>query len=202
MFFWFVYLTLWPFARIFFRLGVRGIENIPPKGPFILAGNHKSHLDPPLVTLANKRKLFFLTKKENWLFAIILRGINCIELDREGIDRAALKRALKALHEGRGLLIFPEGTRSLDGKMTSGKLGVALIAIATNVPVIPTFVEGTERSMPPGTIGFKGFYKARVIFGRKIYPPTDINREKRKVIYQQFTDTIMREIALLGKKDD
>ncbi|MFH1867351.1 MAG: lysophospholipid acyltransferase family protein [Candidatus Omnitrophota bacterium] len=203
MFYWFVQITIHFLAKALFRLEAAGLENIPRKGGFILASNHRSHLDPPMVTVCISRKLYFLAKIElfkSQFFAKILKGLDCIELDRDGIGRSALKEGLRVLHRGRGLLIFPEGTRSKDGRLGFGKAGASVFAFGAGVPVIPTFISGSERAMPPKR-HFITPDKIKVTFGKGLVPPKVIKKEDRKQAYQKFADRIMQEIANLEKEE-
>jgi 1-acyl-sn-glycerol-3-phosphate acyltransferase len=202
MFYWFVQITVAFLARIFFGLEAEGLENIPKHGSFILASNHRSHLDPPMIAVAISRKLFFITKLELFkdrFSTTILKGLNCIGLDREGIDRVALKEGLRALNKGKGLLVFPEGTRSKDGRMGSGKAGAAIFAFGSGAVVIPTFIKGTEKAMPPKR-HFIIPAKVNIIFGKALMPPATVDKKDRKQAYQDFTDRVMQEIANLEKE--
>ncbi|MFC1807658.1 lysophospholipid acyltransferase family protein [Candidatus Omnitrophota bacterium] len=202
MFYWFVQITVWILARFYLRLKIEGHENVPKKGPFILASNHRSNLDPPIIAVSMDRKLHFLAKRElfnNELAAKFFRGINLLKLNREGMDKQALRDALDVLKNGRGLLIFPEGTRSKDGKIGFARGGVSAFACSSGAPVIPVFIKGTEQAMPP-----KKHYilpaKIIVRFGKRIEPPKAISRIDRKSVYQEFTNRVMQEIAGLGKE--
>lgn len=202
MFYWFVQITSHFLAKALFRLEVEGLKNIPRRGAFILACNHRSHLDPLMIAVSISRKLFFMAKMELFqgrFSRAIFKGLNCVELDRDGIDRSALKEGLRTLHRGRGLLVFPEGTRSKDGKLGSGKAGAAVFAFGTETSVIPTFISGSERAMPPKR-HFITPAKIKVRFGERLIPPKVVSKGDRKQAYQQFTDKIMQEIANLEKE--
>ena len=203
MLYWFTQISLGLLLKVLFRIKVVGLDNIPETGAFLLASNHRSYLDPILISILTYRKLFFLGKKElftNTLFARILKGINVIPLSREGLDRAALKEALKALHKRKGLVVFPEGTRSLDGRLGAGKGGVAMLSIGGKVPVIPVFVKGSEIALPQSADFIRAGARIKVIFGKKITPPIVTHRADKKLAYQEFTDKIMQEIAGLEKR--
>jgi 1-acyl-sn-glycerol-3-phosphate acyltransferase len=127
---------------------IYGQENIPRSGPFIVAPNHLSHLDPPFVGAAfRKRELMFLARKTlfkpgfwNWL----LSHINVIPVDKENsADISAIKKALALLKNGFGIVIFPEGTRSLDGNFGPAQPGIGFLACKSQVPVIPVRIFGT-----------------------------------------------------------
>lgn len=202
MFYWVAQIITGILARIFFQLEVTGSENIPGKGAFILASNHRSNLDPIIVADAIERKLYFMGKRELFrtkFSARVMKMLNVIELNREGIDRSALKKGLVSLHTGRGLLLFPEGKRSVDGRLSSGKSGVALFAFGANVPVIPVFIRGTGEALPPHSRSIR-LAKIRVSFGKGLTLPEATERSNRKSDYQEFTNRIMQGIADLEKK--
>jgi 1-acyl-sn-glycerol-3-phosphate acyltransferase len=201
MIYWITYSIAYILIRLLFRLEVKGEGYIPKKGPFIIASNHRSYLDPPTLAVSIRRKLCFLTKSELFktrLSSFYFKQLNCVALDREGIDRRALKEGLRALHSGSGLLVFPEGTRSKDGRIGPAKNGIAMFAIGARVPVIPAFIGGTEKALSPNTRSIK-FVKAKVVFGKPLVPPV-IDRLNKKSAYQDFTDRIMGEIARLEGK--
>ena len=202
MAYWFIQTLVCILAKLLFGLKVYGAENIPKRGAFILASNHRSNLDPPMIAVSVRRKLFFLTKAElfeNNVFAAISRSLNCIRVNRTGIDRVAGKKALKALKSGRGLLLFPEGKRSRDGKLGKGKAGIALFAFALSVPVIPTFIKGSESALPIGSSSIK-LHRISVSFGKPFYHPLIKNKNNKKQVYQDFVDKIMKEISELEKR--
>lgn len=166
-----------------------------------MASNHRSNLDPVIIAIAIKRKLYFMGKKElfrNKFSTKIFKMLDTIKLNREGIDKSALKKGLMALHKGRGLLLFPEGKRSRDGRLGLAKPGVALFAFGAKVWVIPAFIKGTEKALPPKT-HFVRPAKVRLIFGKGLILPKVTDRANRKLDYQEFTNRIMERIAELGK---
>jgi 1-acyl-sn-glycerol-3-phosphate acyltransferase len=201
MTYWFVQVIVGVLSRLLFRLEVKGMENIPSAGPFMLASNHRSNLDPPILAVSIRRKLYFLTKAELFdkpMLGSILKKLNCIELKRSGEDKEALKKGLKILDAGRGLLIFPEGKRSRDNILAKGKAGLSLFAFKTGVPVTPVFITGTENVLPIGA-RFISPSKVRVVFGSPLYAEKGIERKRRKPEYQNFVDRIMGAIADLEK---
>lgn len=142
-------------CRVFFRLmgGIDSIgqENIPETGGVILCPNHISYVDPPAVGSGMRRQVHFMAKEE--LFKIpVIGGIiaraGSFPVRRGFADRKALKRAMDLLNEGRVVCLFPEGTRSLDGKLKDPELGVALIALKTGAPVVPVALIGTSEVLP------------------------------------------------------
>jgi 1-acyl-sn-glycerol-3-phosphate acyltransferase len=154
MFWWLMkYVLLGPVLRVAFRPKVRGLEHVPREGPAILAANHVSPLDTVLLPLVVPRKVVFLAKAEyfqRWTTAWFFRGAGCIPIRRESRTNAdaALRGAVEALGRGELVGIFPEGTRSPDGRMYRGKTGVARLALWTGAPVVPVGIRGTFEAMP------------------------------------------------------
>jgi 1-acyl-sn-glycerol-3-phosphate acyltransferase len=150
------FVVLGPLLHLLFRPKVTGLEHIPASGGAIVASNHVSFLDPLLLPLVvPRRRVMFLTKVKyidkpflHWF----LRGAGVIPVatDEPSAAGGAVSSGVQAVRQGRLVGIFPEGTRSRDGKLHRGKTGVARIAIAAGVPVIPVGIVGTERAFPPG----------------------------------------------------
>jgi len=189
-------------CKTLFRLEVRGVENLPKNGGFIIVSNHVSHLDPPVIASTTMRRVNFLGKMElfkNRWFGEFLRKVHCIPLNRDGIDKTALRIAFKVLNDGGVLGVFPEGTRSLDGKLGPAKGGVSIFAFGTNVPVVPAFISGSALALPPGAHIMRT-KKIVVRIGKPFYPPKDFKKEDRKKVYQDFTDKAMQEISKLGQE--
>lgn len=134
---------------VFSRLNVTGRENVPRKGGIVVVSNHLRMSDIPLLAVGVPRKLAFVGKKELWdnpAFKILGTWYDCFSIDRTTVDTKALRRSLKVLKDGGALLIFPEGTRSLDGKIQRGHPGAALIAMHANVAVLPVALTGTDKA--------------------------------------------------------
>jgi 1-acyl-sn-glycerol-3-phosphate acyltransferase len=201
MIYWFVHITTGILSRFLFRVEVIGGENIPEKGAFILASNHRSNIDPAILATSINRKLFFLAKAElfeNHVISFILKKLNCIELRRSGEDKTALKKGLKVLRVGKGLLLFPEGKRSKDNFLGRGKPGLSLFAFATGVAVVPAFITGTEKVLPIGS-RMISLSKIIVVFGEPLYAKKNIAHNARKLGYRHFVDKIMEGIAILER---
>lgn len=132
---------------------ISGREFIPARGGFVLASNHCSHFDPPILAVASPRPLTFFAKRElfaNPVFGAVIRRLGAFPVDRGSGDQAALACALDYLRAGHALVIFPEGTRSLDGTLGRAKLGAALMAVKAGVPLVPTFIDGSYRAWRKG----------------------------------------------------
>ena len=126
--------------HIWFNLKIEGRENIPKGRAFVYASNHRSNADPVLVTLAGRGRFSFMAKSElfkNKLFAWLIRSLGAFPVERGTGDTAAIEKAIDNVKNGVNLLIFPEGTRSKDGRVGKGKTGVALIAARSHADVVP-----------------------------------------------------------------
>ncbi len=130
----------------YFRWRVYGADRVPRTGPAILAANHASLLDPPLVGAALKREICYLARESlfhNPLFGAMLRSWNVVPVDRDGGGAAGLRAIMDRLQQGSAVILFPEGTRSMDGALQPARQGIALLAIKSEAPVIPIRVFGT-----------------------------------------------------------
>lgn len=184
------------------RLEVSGREHIPKSGAFILAGNHLSHLDPPLLASVSPRFLSYMAKDE--LFQVpgigaYLRAIGCFPVRRGTADRAALRRALETLAGGDPICMFPEGHRSDDGRLQAGEDGVGLIALRSRVPVVPGAITGTQSILPPGGTRFH-FGKVRVRIGAPI-TFDDLYEQPGREAVSETTRRIMAAIQELLPPD-
>ena len=163
-------LVLWLIFRIRYGLQVRGQEHVPARGPFIVASNHISFLDPPLLGVACPRRLRFLARADLFhrpLLGCYLRSIGVMPIKRGEADLAAVRAALLRLERGEGVAIFPEGNRQLTGRLGTAKRGVGLLAITARVPVVPVLVQGTFEALPPRASRLQPS-KIRVAFGPPI----------------------------------
>lgn len=133
------------FFKVFYRLKVRGRENLPPRGGYILAPNHNSLIDPPLAAAAVGDPLYFMAKKELFeipLFSSFIRSAHAFPVRRGGVDKNSIKRAIKILKKGGALLLFPEGGRRESG---SALRGVSYLAAKTGAPVVPAGIVNNTR---------------------------------------------------------
>lgn len=189
-------------AKWFFRLKVIGVENIPEKEGIIIASNHLSYLDIPLLGCSVKRHLDFMGKKE--LFHIpalgyIFRILGGFPVDREKLDRSAMREAVRRLNKGRAIVIYPEGSRSRDGKLQSGKPGVGLIVKLSGKRVVPVAIRGTDKAMPVGS-WFIRPARVSIRFGRPIDFSKLIKKEKDKECIEKITEKIMEAIRRLNEE--
>jgi 1-acyl-sn-glycerol-3-phosphate acyltransferase len=183
------------FCLFFFRLRVTGQECVPKKGAFIIAGNHASFLDPVIFGVACPRQLNYLARDtlfRNRFFGRILKSVHVIPLKRNAADIGAFKEGLRRLKDGQGLLLFPEGTRSINGKLGKGHHGVGFLARKSGVPVVPVYARGTYRALPKGAKFFRPL-RIAVVFG-----PAMTLEYKQGLSDQEVSDKIMEEIKKLS----
>lgn len=174
------------------RMRVEGTENIPKEGPLVIASNHLSLLDPPVIGTAATRKVHFMAKQE--LFVPILGDIykilGAFPVRRGGADRAAIKHGIEILQSSQVLAIFPEGTRSKTGKLGKAEPGALMMASKAMATIVPCCVIGTDFQRQ-GRI----WPKVTVRFGKPMYFPSDavINKE----FLHNMTEDLMQRIAQL-----
>ena len=211
MFYWVVKAILGPFLEFLFRPWAEGIENVPREGPAILASNHLSFADHFFGPLPLPRKVTFLAKAEYFtgrglkglLSKAFFRGVGQIPVDRAGgqASERALATGLRVLADGRLLGIYPEGTRSPDGRLHRGKTGVARLALESGAPVIPTAMVGTFELMPPGRLWPRLRIRPGVRFGK----PLDFSRysglESDHLVLRAVTDEIMYALMELSGQE-
>jgi 1-acyl-sn-glycerol-3-phosphate acyltransferase len=200
-------IVLGPLLRALFRPWVRGIENVPDSGPAILVSNHLSFSDSFFLPLVVPRRITFLAKADYFtgrgvkgrLTAGFFRGVGQVPVDRSGgeASEAALRTGLKVLGTGNLLGIYPEGTRSPDGRLYRGKTGVARMALEGKVPVLPVVMKGTDKVQPIGR-KVPSIRRVGVIIGA----PLDFSRyegmESDRLVLRSITDEIMYELMRLS----
>ena len=211
MLYWFLKsVALGPLLRVVFRPKVLGVHNVPETGPAILASNHLSYADWLFMPLTLTRRVTFVAKAEyfttpgvkGWFQKKFFSGAGQVPIDRSGANAAegAMKSAKKILDSGELFGIYPEGTRSHDGKLYRGKTGVARLALETGAPVVPCAVVGTDVVAPSGKV-FGHWTRPAVRFG----PPLDFSRyegmENDRYILRAITDEIMYEIMRLSQQE-
>jgi 1-acyl-sn-glycerol-3-phosphate acyltransferase len=194
----------------YFRWRVFGAENVPLTGGVILASNHASFLDPPLVGAGLKRDINYLARESLFRFpgiGALLRSWNSVPVDREGGGARGLKKILDRLLAGGGIILFPEGTRTRDGRLQPARSGIGLTVIKSTAPVVPVRVFGTYEAygrhitIPrPRRIAVK--YGAPMNFEALRAEAKTCDKARLKQIYQQVADEIMAAIAKLELKAD
>jgi 1-acyl-sn-glycerol-3-phosphate acyltransferase len=184
-----------------FRGEVYGQENLPKDGAFLIASNHASHLDPPVVGSFVPRQLCFFARKTLWKPGVAswwLDEVGVIPVDRDGgQDVSALKRVLRALKDNKGLILFPEGTRSPNGELQPPKPGVGFIVCKSQVPVVPARIFGSYEAFGKGG-SLRPGVPISVVFGPPIQPAQYDDPSSGKDRYQIASDRIMAEIARLA----
>ena len=210
MFYWVVKAILTPILRTLFRPWVEGEENLPTEGAAILASNHLSFSDSIFLPLRTTRRITFLAKADYFtgkgikgkLTKGFFAGVGQVPIDRSGgaASEAALNTAKRILGEGKLLGLYPEGTRSPDGRLYRGKTGVARMALEAGVPVIPVAMINTDVVQPTGK---KIPHLGRV--GIRIGKPLDFSRyagmEGDRFVLRSITDEIMYELMLLSGQE-
>ena len=188
----FILKCLWGFK-------VEGKENICKQNGAIIASNHRSYVDPPVLGAAVPKELYFLAKRElfeNRLFGWLISKLNAVPINRDRIDKKGLKRAVEILNQGNLLLVFPEGTRSRKDEFLEPKLGIGKLALEAEVPIVPAFINNTRHFL-------KSLFRSErvtVSFGE----PLDLNHRrafpKNKEGYQKIADEVMSRIKKLREE--
>ncbi|MCM8764443.1 MAG: 1-acyl-sn-glycerol-3-phosphate acyltransferase [Candidatus Omnitrophica bacterium] len=179
--------------KLFFHLEIKGIENIPSSGRFVIASNHTSFLDPPLIGCLCPEPIAYFTKQEQLvgLFGLLIRNLGAIPLSRSSAGTSDIRAALKAIQKGKSLLIFPEGTRSRTGQFLTAKPGIGFIVLRAKVPVIPVFIKGSFRAMPPGRNLIR---PGKIII--KVGKPCYYSDQRT---FQEVADDVLKKIIELSK---
>lgn len=203
---WLVKLILTPLLRVCYRVRVEGAEHIPRRGAAILASNHNAFCDSLFLPAVLRRRLTYVAKAEyfeNWRTAWFFRGIGQIPLRRgPGSEwRRALDAAAAVLDDGKLFGIYPEGTRSKDGRLHRGHSGVAMLALRTGAPVIPVGISGTREAQPIGTLIPRPFSRITIRIGAPLDFSVYAGRDRERLVLRQITDTVMAEIQHLSGQE-
>jgi 1-acyl-sn-glycerol-3-phosphate acyltransferase len=204
--YWILKLVLTPVLRFFYRVRVEGLEHVPTDGPAILASNHVSFCDSIFLPLVLRRRITFVAKAEYfekrrtaWFF----RAVGQIPIKREGgsASQRALESAREVLESGELFGIYPEGTRSPDGRLYKGHTGVARLALQCRVPVLAVAMIGTREAQPIGQVRPNPFRTITVRFSR----PLDFSRYQARaedpLVLRSITDEIMFELRELSGQE-
>lgn len=200
-----------PVLRLLFRYEVHGHHNIPKHGPAIIASNHLALLDSAFIPGAIRRHIAFLAKEQffagkgfgPWIRRSFMGAMKQLEIDRGGgsASSSSLGGGVTVLREGRLLGIYPEGTRSRDGRLHRGRTGIARMLLDTPVPVIPTSISGTRGILPKGSRFPKFGIRIIVTFGE----PLDFSRyaglAEDRFVLRSITDEIMHQIQQLSGQE-
>jgi len=211
VFYWVMrYIVVGPVVKGLFRPWIEGAENVPAEGPVILASNHLSFSDSIILPLMLQRRVTFLAKSDYFtgrglkgrLIAAFFRAAGQVPVDRSGgrASEAAVLTGLSLLAEGRVLGIYPEGTRSPDGRLYRGKTGVGRLALEGHAPVLPVAMIDTEKMQPPGKV-----IPRLMRVGVRIGPPLDFSRyegmEGDRFVLRSITDEVMYELMTLSGQE-
>jgi 1-acyl-sn-glycerol-3-phosphate acyltransferase len=211
VFYWFLKrVILGPWLRLVYRPWAEGLEHIPAQGAAIVASNHLSFSDSLFMPLVVPRRVTFLAKSDyftgsgvkGWLTRVFFRGVGQVPVDRSGgkASEAAIRAGLRVLRRGDLLGIYPEGTRSPDGRLYRGKTGVARMALEAKVPVIPVAMIDTDKMQPPGRLIPK-VMRPGVRFGK----PMDFTRydgmEEDRYVLRSVTDEIVYALMELSGQE-
>jgi 1-acyl-sn-glycerol-3-phosphate acyltransferase len=208
------YFLGWCFFRAlfkwYFRWRVYNPERVPETGPVILAANHTSFIDPPLVGAGLRRDINYLARESLFRFpgvGALLRSWNSVPVDREGGGAAGLKKILDRLLDGGAIILFPEGTRSRNGRLQPARSGIGLTVIKSDAVVVPVRVFGTYeaygrhmRFPRPRRVAVK--YGEPLRFAALRAEARTCSKARLKEIYQQVADEIMAAIAKLEPHED
>jgi 1-acyl-sn-glycerol-3-phosphate acyltransferase len=211
VFYWLVKAILGPILRVLFRPWADGTDNVPREGPAIIASNHLSFSDHFFAPLPLPRQVVFLAKSEYFtgrglkglVSKAFIGGVGGIPVDRAGGEAGehALRTGLRVLANGHVLGIYPEGTRTPDGRLYRGKTGVARLALEARAPVIPCAMVGTFELLPPGKI----VPRLRIRPGVRFGAPLDFSRyyglESDRIVLRAMTDEIMYAIMKLSGQE-
>jgi 1-acyl-sn-glycerol-3-phosphate acyltransferase len=193
-----------PVLRFFFRVRVSGSENVPASGGVLLAANHQAFCDSLFIPLVVRRRVTFVAKAEyfeSWKTRWFFRAVGQIPMERSGgaASQKALGEAQSVLSNGGCIGIYPEGTRPPDERLHKGRTGVARLALAAKVPVVPVALLGTRAVQPIGARMLRPFKTVEVRFGRPIdLAPHYADKIDDPLTLRQATDEIMFEIAQLS----
>jgi 1-acyl-sn-glycerol-3-phosphate acyltransferase len=210
----FGYFLIWLFCRCvfstYFRWRICNSERVPLEGPVILAANHASFLDPPLVGSSLKRGVNYLARESLFrspILGAVLRSWSAVPVDRDGGGAAGLKAIFSRLHAGGAILLFPEGTRTRDGQLHPARSGIGWTVMKSNAPVVPVRIFGSfeafgrhVRFPKPGRVTVK--YGPPLRFEQLRADAKTGSKARLKEIYQQVADEIMAAIARLEPHQD
>jgi 1-acyl-sn-glycerol-3-phosphate acyltransferase len=195
--------------RFLWRPRIDGLEHVPADGPVIIASNHLSFIDSVVIPLAVPRRVRFLAKAEYFtgrglrgrLTALFFHLIDAVPVERTGNrdSMRSLESALAVLREGTAFGIYPEGTRSRDGRLYRGRTGVGWLAMTSGAPVVPVALTGTDRVQPVGARGVR-VAPVRVRFGPPVHP-ADYAGQPAGRARRGITDEVMRRIADLSPQE-
>ena len=178
-------------------------SRVPKTGGFILAANHMSYLDPPLIGCASPRELYYMARKtlfRFWWSNWVLASVNVVPVDLQGSSLAAFKAVIRLLEDGKPVLIFPEGTRSVDGRLGEPEAGIGWLALKSGVPVVPARVWGTDVAMPKQGKGRRAHLEVK--FGKPLNFDAGALPKDRRQASEAVARRVMEAIAALEPHQD
>ena len=189
-------------AKTVFSYRAYGQENIIEEGPAIMAANHQSYLDPPLVGITCRNELYYLARKtlfEKKLIGLLISHVNALPVDLSRGDLTAVRSIINLLKAGHRTVIFPEGTRSRDGKIQPARPGIGMIIAKTLVPVVPMRIFGSFEAWPKG--GKLRPHQLTVVVGKPIrFAKEDLTGNNRET-YQRISERVLATIAAIQSPD-
>ena len=191
-FYWVAKTATYIFFKVFYRISATGYENLPKSGGYIVASNHASQLDPPAIGSIFPGEMAFFAKKELFSFPLLrwfLTYAGSIPVDRKGYSAGAVREIIKALRSGKRALFFPEGTRTRTGDFLKPKKGVGMVALASKVPVVPCWIEGSYHAKP--------FRSKITVHFLEPFDPCGIEADEKKEQYLLVSERIMHDIIRL-----
>jgi 1-acyl-sn-glycerol-3-phosphate acyltransferase len=183
-----------------FRVRVFGQRNVPRRGGVLIVSNHQSYLDPPLLAVGLERPVSFMARRtlfRNPAFGRLIAALNAFPVTRGGLDIAAMREAVRRLHDGAALVVFPEGTRTPDGEIAPLHAGMLAIVERANVPIVPAVIEGAFEAWPRDSTPRTG--EISVLYGRAIRPE-EHNRLSRAELVERLQSELSRLQTELRKR--
>jgi 1-acyl-sn-glycerol-3-phosphate acyltransferase len=186
-------------ARIIFSMRVIHPERMVESGPLLIAVNHSSFFDPPLAGICSRRGVYYLARKTllKWpFFGPLFPAMNVIPVERDGNDMSALREVIKKVKEGNAVLLFPEGTRSLDGALQPARAGIGLVIAKTGAPVLPMRIFGAYEAFPKNARRFQ-LSQITVVIGEPIHFSAEEISNSSRETYQLLSNRVMDAIGAL-----
>ncbi len=186
-------------ARIIFSMRIIHPERMVESGPLLIAVNHSSFFDPPLAGICSRRGVYYLARKTllKWpFFGPLFPAMNVIPVERDGNDMSALREVIKKVKDGNAVLLFPEGTRSIDGHLQPAHAGIGLVIAKTGAPVLPMRIFGAYDAFPKNARRFQPS-QITVVIGEPIYFSAEETANTSRETYQVLSNRVMDAIGAL-----
>jgi 1-acyl-sn-glycerol-3-phosphate acyltransferase len=186
-------------ARMIFSMRVIHPERMVESGPLLIAVNHSSFFDPPLAGICSRRGVYYLARKTllKWpFFGPLFPAMNVIPVERDGNDMSALREVIKKVKDGNAVLLFPEGTRSIDGNLQPARAGIGLVIAKTGAPVLPMRIFGAYEAFPKNARRFQ-LSQITVVIGEPIHFTAEEISNTSRETYQLLSNRVMDAIGAL-----